>query len=181
VGRFLGLFTANVGQALATGGKGGRYMMVTGLADFPEDERPPVVITHLSFQIMVGLGMLMVLVAVAHLLAKWRKVDLLSKRGWQLFLVAMAPSGFVALETGWVVTEVGRQPWIIYRIMRTADAVTPVPGLGWSFAIIVALYLSLGAITFFLLWRWFYVESRDEDAPAPTTGTPTPENPAPVV
>lgn len=71
------------------------------------------------------------------------------------------PLGFVALEAGWVVTEVGRQPWIIYRVMRTADAVTPVTGLGWAFAMIVVLYVSLGVISFYLLSRWFAIVSRE--------------------
>ncbi len=72
----------------------------------------------------------------------------------------LTPTGFIALEAGWVVTEVGRQPWIIYRIMKTADAVTPVPGLEWSFAIIVLIYSTLGLISFYLLSRWFLIESR---------------------
>ena len=78
--------------------------------------------------------------------------------------MALTPLGFVALEAGWIVTEVGRQPWILYRVLRTADAVTPVPGLGWSFALIVTLYLTLGALAMFLLGRWFVIESERGDA-----------------
>jgi cytochrome d ubiquinol oxidase subunit I len=133
---------------------------VTGLDAFPASERPPVLITHLAFQIMVGIGSLLALLGVVYLLASWCKVDLLTRRWWLLLLVMIMPMGFIALEAGWVVTEVGRQPWIIYRVMRTADAVTPVTGLGWSFAIIVLLYTSLAAISFFLLYRWFVLESR---------------------
>jgi cytochrome d ubiquinol oxidase subunit I len=64
-----------------------------------------------------------------------------------------APLGFVAIETGWVVTEVGRQPWIIYGVMRTAEAVTPVPGLVGPFITFTVLYIFLAAITVWLLLR----------------------------
>jgi cytochrome bd ubiquinol oxidase subunit I len=132
---------------------------VTGLDAFPREEWPPVVVTHLAFQVMVGLGMLMVGVAVVMMLSRWRGWELLARRGWLWMLVVLAPAGFVAIEAGWVVTEVGRQPWIIYRIMKTADAVTPVTGLGWSFLCIVVLYLTLGAISFYFLWKWMRLET----------------------
>lgn len=135
---------------------------VTGLDAFPKDERPPVLITHLAFQTMVGIGSLLALLGVVYLVSLWRKKDLLSNRWWLRLLAVLTPAGFIALEAGWIVTEVGRQPWIIYRVMRTADAVTRVTGLGWSFAIIVLLYTSLAAISFFLLARWFNLESRRE-------------------
>jgi len=74
--------------------------------------------------------------------------------GWFLrSLVFAAPLGFIAIETGWVVTEVGRQPWIIYGVMRTADAVTPVPGLVVPFITFTLLYIFLAAITVWLLLR----------------------------
>jgi len=132
---------------------------VKGLEEFPKDERPPVLITHLSFQIMVGIGVILVLLSLIFLYAKWRKIDLSSNRNWLKALVVLTPTGFIALEAGWIVTEVGRQPWIIYKVMRTADAVTPVPGLEWSFGIILVLYSILGLISFTLLWKWFQRES----------------------
>ncbi len=132
---------------------------VKGLDAFPEDERPPVAITHLGFQVMVGLGMLMVVIALVYLYAGWKKIDLFRRRWWLKLMVAMIPAGFIALEAGWIVTEVGRQPWIIYRVMKTADSVTPVTGLEWSFLIIVILYLTLGAISLFLLWRMMKLET----------------------
>lgn len=133
---------------------------VTGLDAFPMDERPPVLIPHLAFQVMVGLGMLLLLVSLVYGYARWKKIDLLNRKWWLVLLALMTPTGFIALEAGWVVTEVGRQPWIIYRIMKTADAVTPVPGLEWSFAIIVVLYSILGLLSFYLLSRWYLIESR---------------------
>jgi cytochrome d ubiquinol oxidase subunit I len=64
-----------------------------------------------------------------------------------------APLGFIALEAGWTVTEVGRQPWIVQGILRTADAVTPMPGLGVTFALFTVLYIGLAIAVVFLLWR----------------------------
>ena len=61
--------------------------------------------------------------------------------------------GFIAVEAGWTVTEVGRQPWIIYGIMKTADAVTPMPGIRYTFYLFTAIYLSLAAIVIFMLYR----------------------------
>ena len=67
--------------------------------------------------------------------------------------VASIPTGFVALEAGWVVTEVGRQPWIIQGVMRTKDAVTPIPGIAYSFYLFTAIYISLSIVVIFLLYR----------------------------
>ncbi len=131
---------------------------VKGWLDFPDDERPPVLITHLSFQTMVGLGTLLALVSLWWLVMVFRKQAWLKKPLFIKILVLLTPTGFIALEAGWFVTEVGRQPWIIYHVMKTADAVTPVPGLSWVFISIFILYLMLGIITFSLLWKIFKLE-----------------------
>jgi cytochrome d ubiquinol oxidase subunit I len=131
---------------------------VKGLNDFPANERPPVAIVHISFQIMVACGMAMMGIAA---LAGWRYWWAWRKRseawlGSKWFLRALimgAPLGFIAIETGWVVTEVGRQPWIIYGVMRTAEAVTPVPRLVIPFITFTLLYIFLAAITVWLLLR----------------------------
>ena len=131
---------------------------VKGLRDFPATERPPVAIVHISFQIMVACGMAMMGIA---LLAGWRywrgsrnKSETWLDSKWFLrSLILAAPLGFIAIETGWVVTEVGRQPWIIYGVMRTAEAVTPVPGLVVPFVTFTLLYIFLAAITVWLLLR----------------------------
>jgi len=126
---------------------------VKGLDSVPKDEQPPVAVTHYAFQIMVGLGMTMVLIAVLYFIALWKKKQWLNSR-WllQLFVVA-TPLGFIALEAGWTVTEVGRQPWIIRGVMRTADAVTPMPGITYSFYLFTAVYISLAIIVSLLLFR----------------------------
>ena len=127
---------------------------VLGLEAFPPDEWPNVPVTHFAFQIMVGSGVLMMAVGL------WFCLDRFRRRAWfegptdrRLLgaLVVSAPLGFLALEAGWVVTEAGRQPWVIYRILRTADAVTPVGSVGGSLAVFSALYLGLLTILLFFL------------------------------
>jgi len=126
---------------------------VTGLKDIPKENRPPVAVTHYAFQIMVGLGMLMALLAVVYLIGLARRKAWVQSR-WLLRLFVIAtPMGYIAVEAGWTVTEVGRQPWIIYGVMRTADAVTPMPGIVYSFYLFTAVYVSLSAIVIFLLYR----------------------------
>ncbi|MVT09376.1 cytochrome ubiquinol oxidase subunit I [Chitinophaga tropicalis] len=126
---------------------------VTGLDKVPENDRPPVAITHFAFQIMVGLGMLMLLISLLYFLALWKKKSWLEGKWLMRLFVLATPMGFIAVEAGWTVTEVGRQPWIINGIMRTADAVTPMPGIVYSFYIFTAVYISLSLIVTFLLYR----------------------------
>jgi cytochrome d ubiquinol oxidase subunit I len=129
---------------------------VKGLNDFPKDVHPPVAIVHISFQIMVACGVAMMLVA---LWAAWRYLRgrrnhrWLDSKWFLRVLVAAAPLGFIAIETGWTVTEVGRQPWIIYNVMRTSEAVTPMTGLVLPFITFTVLYIFLAVITVFLLLR----------------------------
>ncbi|GAA3952911.1 cytochrome ubiquinol oxidase subunit I [Pedobacter ginsengiterrae] len=126
---------------------------VKGLDQIPENEHPPVAITHYAFQIMVGIGTLLLLISLIYFFNLIKKKSLLEKP-WLLKLFVFAiPLGYVALEAGWVVTEVGRQPWIIYGIMRTKDAVTPMPGIAYSFYIFSAIYVSLSIVVTFLLYR----------------------------
>jgi cytochrome bd ubiquinol oxidase subunit I len=126
---------------------------VKGLDQFPESEQPPVVITHFAFQIMVGLGMIMMGISLIYFYNLWKK-RLLIRNQWLIRLFAFAtPLGFMAVEAGWVVTEAGRQPWILYGIMRTRDAVTPMPGIQYSFYLFTAVYFSLSLIVILLLYR----------------------------
>lgn len=126
---------------------------VKGLDQIPENEHPPVAITHYAFQLMVGLGSLLIIISLIYLIMVLRKKNLLTNT-WLLKLFVYAiPLGYIALEAGWVVTELGRQPWIIYGVMRTKDAVTPMPGIAWSFYLFSAIYASLSIIVIFLLYR----------------------------
>ncbi|MBE7175173.1 MAG: cytochrome ubiquinol oxidase subunit I [Mucilaginibacter polytrichastri] len=126
---------------------------VTGLDKFPEKDHPPVLVTHFAFQIMVGLGTLMMGIAVLYFIARLGRRDWFGQNWFLRMFVLAIPSGFIALEAGWTVTEVGRQPWIIYGIMRTADAVTPMPGIAWSFYVFTGIYISLNIAVIFLLTR----------------------------
>jgi cytochrome d ubiquinol oxidase subunit I len=125
---------------------------VKGLDAFPEADWPPVAITHVAFQIMVGLGTLMMLASLWVLLRWWRKREVAESRPLLTFLALLTPAGFIAVEAGWVVTEVGRQPWIVYGFMRTKDALTPMPGLVVPLVGITMLYVFLGVVVAYLLY-----------------------------
>lgn len=140
---------------------------VIGLNDIPRDEWPPVAIVHYAFQIMVGLGMMLMAIALLYWLARFKKKHWLERRWFLKLFVIATPLGYIALEAGWVVTEVGRQPWIIYGIMRTADAVTPMPGIVYSFYLFTAVFLSLAIIVAFLMYRQIKMVGRLYDPTDP--------------
>src|SRR5215213_651069 len=126
---------------------------VKGLDSVPPDQHPPVEIVHIAFQIMVAAGFALAGVGMLTAFLAWRKRGLPDTRWLLWLLVAASPLGFIAIEAGWVVTEVGRQPWIIYGVMRTSEAVTPMPGLIVPFITFTLLYLFLAVIVVWLLWR----------------------------
>lgn len=150
---------------------------VRGLDVIPRDLWPNVTIVHLCFDLMVALGSYLALVAI------WAAVRGIRRRPIPespLLLRALAvgiPMGFIATEAGWMVTEVGRQPWIIQGVLRTADAVTPMPGLIVPFVFFTLLYIGLATIVTWLLvrqiakspdvteWRRVYTPT-----PGPTAG-----------
>jgi cytochrome d ubiquinol oxidase subunit I len=139
---------------------------VIGLNDINPENHPPVAITHYAFQIMVGLGMMMMAISFLYFLALWKKKKWLQSDWLLKLFVAATPLGFIAVEAGWTVTEVGRQPWIIYNVMRTADAVTPMPGIAYSFYMFTAMYISLGAIVTFMLYRQIKMVDKLYDLPS---------------
>ena len=126
---------------------------VTGLDKFAKEAWPPVTITHIAFQLMVACGFFLAFVSVLYLIfsIKWRHV--LMKKWWLILIAFTTPLGFLAVEAGWTVTETGRQPWIIYGIMRTKDAVSPMPGLHYSFYVITIVYVLLSFIIVWLMKR----------------------------
>ncbi|HEV7706540.1 MAG TPA: cytochrome ubiquinol oxidase subunit I, partial [Gemmatimonadaceae bacterium] len=136
---------------------------IKGLNDFPVDQWPPVAIVHVAFQIMVALGTFMALIALIVLVFQWRGKDVISNPLLLKAIVLCAPMGFICIEAGWTVTEVGRQPWVIYGILRTADAVTPMPGLIVPFLTFTALYVFLGVIVAVLLYHQVLRSPREDE------------------
>ncbi|MET3499531.1 cytochrome d ubiquinol oxidase subunit I [Mucilaginibacter rubeus] len=126
---------------------------VNGLDKIPVKNQPPVAVTHYAFQIMVGIGVLMMLIGLIYFYELWKKKDLLSKPWFLKTFIWATPLGFIALEAGWTVTEVGRQPWIIQGVMRTSEAVTPMPGIQYSFYLFSFIYFTLSVAVIFLLKR----------------------------
>ena len=142
---------------------------VIGLDEFPKSDWPNVRVVHWAFDIMVASGMVMLALAGWSGWLCWKRRRL-PDHPWLLrALVAAGPLGFVAIEAGWVVTEVGPQPWIIYGVVRTADAVTPMPGIVVPFIAFTGLYALLAFVVIFLLRRQFL------ETHAPISGPPATE------
>ena len=145
-------YALEIPGALSLMAHGNPSAPVTGLNDIPRDLWPPVTAVHMAFQVMVLIGGWMALLAVWAGVLWWRR-RLFESR---LFLRAVFVStglGFIAVEAGWMVTELGRQPWVIQGIMRTADAVTPMPGLIVPFVLFTFVYLGLAAVVVALIRR----------------------------
>ena len=126
---------------------------VTGLDAVPPTERPPVNVVRGAFQTMVGIGTLLVLLSLWYLVALWRRRGPPQTRWFDRAVLLAAPLSIVALIAGWVTTEVGRQPWVVYRYLLTEDAVTGADGIPVSYATMIVVYLALAAMTFLILRR----------------------------
>lgn len=142
---------------------GDPHAEVTGLDRVPRDEWPNVLLVHLSFQLMVGLGTLMAAITTWAAWLGWRRRELADHRGFLRAVALATPTGFLAVEAGWMVTELGRQPWIIHGVMRTADAVTPMPGLIVPFTFFTLLYCALTVAVVWLLYRQIATSPSAED------------------
>jgi cytochrome d ubiquinol oxidase subunit I len=120
---------------------------VPGLDTVPVSDQPPVNITHLSFQLMIGIGTLLMVVVVLFWLARRRGRDPLTNRWFLRLSVLAGPLAIIALESGWTATEVGRQPWTVWQVLRTSDAASMSTGLWWSYTGVLVVYLvmSVGA------------------------------------
>jgi cytochrome d ubiquinol oxidase subunit I len=149
---------------------------VKGLKDFPPDQRPPVAIVYFAFRIMVGIALLMVAMVLAGfvLLARRR----LDETRWYLVLCQFTTClGFIAVIAGWTTTEVGRQPWTVYGLMRTADSVSPsLTGANvlLSLLLYVAVYLIIYPVGLSVMLRlvWRGPAAADDDAPVVSSGRP---------
>jgi cytochrome bd ubiquinol oxidase subunit I len=158
---------------------------VTGLDSVPPDERPPFnTLLHWCFDIMVGICTALIALGAWLAFVWWRRRDI---PGTPWFLRAVAISGVaavVALECGWIVTEVGRQPWVVYGVMRTEDAVTGASGVWVTFGAVLAIYAALGVATVLILRtmsrRWRTADEEEVEVPygpsepaPPLTGEPS--------
>ncbi|HMA27227.1 MAG TPA: cytochrome ubiquinol oxidase subunit I, partial [Solirubrobacterales bacterium] len=126
--------------------------VVKGLNDVPANDQPPTPTTiHLAFDAMVGIGTLLTLLA-AWFAITWARRRAPPATRWFLRSVAVAGVlAVLALESGWMVTEIGRQPWIVHGFMRTEDAVTNAQGIWWAFALTMLLYIGLALVTAYVL------------------------------
>jgi cytochrome d ubiquinol oxidase subunit I len=124
---------------------------VRGLDSFPPGTTPNPILVHLSFDGMVGFGLLIGFLAAVFWLLAIRRRSVPTNRRLLLGLIAAGPASVIAMESGWFVTEFGRQPWIVYGIMRTSQAVTTAPALGLTFAIFIVIYAGLAITTARLL------------------------------
>jgi cytochrome bd ubiquinol oxidase subunit I len=126
---------------------------IRGLKEFAPEDRPDSTIVFWSFRIMVGMGLLMLLLGALGLALRLRN-RLYDTRWFQRFALAMGPSGLIALLAGWITTEVGRQPWVVYGVLRTADAVSPLSSqqVGTSLLIFIIVYfLVFGTGVYYML------------------------------
>jgi cytochrome d ubiquinol oxidase subunit I len=149
---------------------------LAGLKTISKENRPPAEIVFWSFRVMVGLGMLMLLLGLWSLAARVRK-KLYDWKWLHRFALVMGPSGFVAVIAGWITTEVGRQPWVVYGLLRTADARAPIdaPAVATSLIAFVIVYFAVfGAGTWYILKLMNHAphtgESGEARAPIRTAG-----------
>ncbi len=129
------------------------HAVVTGLDSVPPDDRPPVGIVRNAFQVMVGLGTAMLGLGLWLLIAWRRRRGLPRSRWFYRLAIAAGPAAVVTLEAGWITTEVGRQPWIVYGVMRTRDAVSTASGLRYGYFLLLAVYTLLTITTVYVLRR----------------------------
>jgi cytochrome d ubiquinol oxidase subunit I len=145
--------------------------VVQGLNDFPEDERPPVLVTSFAFKGMVGLGVVFILLTWVGFFLRNKLLE--SPRYLKIMLYAI-PLPYIAIQFGWLVTELGRQPWIVYGLVRTSDAASPITAsqVAVSFTAFLLVYGILGAAGFYLIYQKAKKgPDLDPVAPSPPTGT----------
>ena len=142
---------------------------IQGLDAVPAVDRPPVNVVRVAFQTMVGIGSLLALLGVLHLVTWWRRRRFVASRWFHRGVVAAGPLSVVALICGWVTTEVGRQPWIVYHVMRTSQAVTGASGIPVGYGTLVVVYIVLAGAVAWILRR---LAHRPLDAPVPPAAIP---------
>jgi cytochrome d ubiquinol oxidase subunit I len=140
---------------------------VQGLKEFPGEDRPNVLILFWAFRSMVAIGFILFFVMVWGA-SLWRKGRLFDHRPFLWTLLIVHPLGFLATELGWMTTEVGRQPWVVYHLMRTAEGVSPIPAgnVLWSLTLFLIIFPIIGAIYFFYILKTLH-RGPDLSSPIP--------------
>jgi cytochrome d ubiquinol oxidase subunit I len=126
---------------------------IKGLKAFSKDERPPVLLTFLSFRGMVALGMYFVLMMI---IGVWKRKRLLESPGYLKWMLYSIPLPYIAIQLGWIIAEVGRQPWIVYGVMKTSDAVSPIATSQVATTLIgfILVYGLLGLVGYYLMFKF---------------------------
>jgi len=126
---------------------------IQGLKAFPSDERPPVLLTFLSFRGMVALGIYFILMMI---IGVWKRNRLLESPGYLKVMLYSIPLPYIAIQMGWIVAEVGRQPWIVYGMMKTSDAVSPIATsqVGTTLVAFILIYGLLGVVGYYLMFKY---------------------------
>ncbi|HET9051222.1 MAG TPA: cytochrome ubiquinol oxidase subunit I [Candidatus Dormibacteraeota bacterium] len=146
-------FAIVIPHALAVLARGNPNATIAGLDSVPAADQPPVNVVHTAFDLMVGIGFGLLGLAVWFAWAWWRTRALPASRWFLWGAVAAGPAAVLATEAGWVTTEVGRQPWIVYGVLRVDQAVSTAPGLFAGFYVLLAVYTLLTVATFAVLLR----------------------------
>jgi cytochrome d ubiquinol oxidase subunit I len=147
---------------------------VQGLNSVPAADRPPVNVVRFAFQTMVGIGTMLALLGALYLYVRFRRGRLPRSPWFYRAVVLAGPLSVVALIAGWMTTEVGRQPWVVYGYMRTAQAVTGAHGITVGYGMLVAVYLALAAALAWLLRRFSRVPLLTDTLEPPPAPTPEP-------
>jgi cytochrome d ubiquinol oxidase subunit I len=145
---------------------------VTGLKDIPRENRPNVTLLFVTFRIMAGIGTLLLFVMVWAFFL-WRKERLFEYRPFLWTLLAIHPLGFLAVESGWITTEAGRQPWLVYNLMRTSEGISPVaPGnVLWSLGLFLVIFAAIGSIYSYYIMKMIR-RGPDLSSPIPAVQLP---------
>jgi cytochrome d ubiquinol oxidase subunit I len=167
----LELAVPKIGSLVVTGSFDGG---IRGLKEWPASERPPVAVVFWSFRIMVGMGMIMLFIGVGGALLAWR--GLVESQRWFLRLCLWStPAGFVAVLTGWITAEVGRQPYTVYGLLRTADSVSPVTAAAVETSLIAFIF-AYGVV--FTAGMFYIIQlARKGPEEGPAVARPGPEDP----
>ncbi len=145
---------------------------VPGLKEIPRENRPYVPLLFLTFRIMIGIGTLYVLVMIWALFL-WKKGTVFEDRRFLTTLLVIHPLGFLAVEAGWINTEVGRQPWLVYNVMRTAEGISPIaPGnVVWSLSLFLIIFAAIGSIYSYYVFKMIR-RGPDVSSPIPAVQLP---------